>query len=277
MTVQHIVMLEFNDGVDEETLKNSLKAVEALKDKIDGIEKIESGKDFSGRAGDFSHAVIVTMHDKDVLRTTNFKEVFTDGRSAKVTGLSLEQLRRLDAGSWFSPEFEGESIPTLEEVFFQIRGKISVNIEIKPESYESAGPADAIEKQICIMVEKFGMNESVLISSFEHSFFPRIKLWHGKDNNQTSLRIAPLQEKEFSEENVLKLCKGTEAYSFHPDERFLTPSLIKILKASSFRTIAYTINDEKRIEQLAKWGVTGIITDEPELAWKVLRKFNCNE
>ena len=126
------------------------------------------------------------------------------------------------------------------------------------------------------MVEKFGMNESVLISSFEHSFFPRIKLWHSKDNNQTSLRIAPLQEKEFSEENVLKLCKGTKAYSFHPDERFLTPSLIKILKASRFRTIAFTINDEKRIEQLAKWGVTGIITDEPELMWKVLRKLKSN-
>ena len=39
----------------------------SLKDKIDGIEKIESGKDFSGRAGDFTHAVIVTMRDKDVL------------------------------------------------------------------------------------------------------------------------------------------------------------------------------------------------------------------
>lgn len=67
MTVQHIVMLEFNDGVDEETRMNSLKAVEALKDKIDGIEKIESGKDFSGRAGGFTHAVIVTMRDKEVL------------------------------------------------------------------------------------------------------------------------------------------------------------------------------------------------------------------
>ena len=211
----------------------------------------------------------VVIHDQTLERTT-------DGHGL-VSEFTLSELKKLDAGSWFSPEFKGESIPTLEEVLFQIRGKISVNIEIKPESYESAGPADAIEKQICIMVEKFGMNESVLISSFEHSFFPRIKLWHSKDNNQTSLRIAPLQEKEFSEENVLKLCKGTEAYSFHPDERFLTPSLIKILKENSFRTIAYTINDEKRIEQLAKWGVTGIITDEPELMWKVLRKLNSNE
>ena len=67
MTVQHIVMLEFNDEVDEKTRMNSLKAVESLKDRIDGIEKIESGKDFSGRAGEFTHALIVTMRDKDVL------------------------------------------------------------------------------------------------------------------------------------------------------------------------------------------------------------------
>ena len=67
MTVQHIVMLEFNDGVDEDTKKNSLAAVEALKDKIDGIENIASGKDFSGRAGNFTHAVIVTMRNKSVL------------------------------------------------------------------------------------------------------------------------------------------------------------------------------------------------------------------
>ena len=132
-------------------------------------------------------------------------------------------------------------------------------------------------KQICMMVERFGMNESVLISSFEHCFFPRIKLWPRKDNNQTSLRIAPLQEKEFSEDNILKLCKGTEAYSFHPDEKILTPSLIEVLNANQFRTIAYTINSEKRIEQLAQWGITGIITDEPELMWEVLRKLMSNE
>ena len=127
------------------------------------------------------------------------------------------------------------------------------------------------------MVENFGMIESVLISSFEHSFFQRIKLWHGKNNNNTSIRIAPLQEKSFSQENVLKLCKSTEAYSFHLDERFLTTSIVEFLKANHLRTIAYTINNEKRIEHLIKWGVNGIITDEPELAWKVLRKFDCNE
>jgi hypothetical protein len=67
MTVQHIVMLEFNDGVAEDAKMAALREVHGLQGKIDGIEKVESGKDFSGRAGDFTHSVIVTMRDKDVL------------------------------------------------------------------------------------------------------------------------------------------------------------------------------------------------------------------
>jgi len=67
MTVQHIVMLEFNDGVAEDTKMAALQSVHALQGKIDGIEGVTSGKDFSGRAGYFTHSVIVTMRDKDVL------------------------------------------------------------------------------------------------------------------------------------------------------------------------------------------------------------------
>ena len=55
-------------------------------------------------------------------------------------------------------------------------------------------------------------------------------------------------------------------------QKFLSPYLIEILKKNHLRIIAYTVNNETRIEQLTQWGVTGIITDEPELMWKVLRK-----
>ena len=47
---------------------------------------------------------------------------------------------------------------------------------------------------------------------------------------------------------------------------------IETLKADGFRIFPYTINKEKRMEQLIQWGVTGIISDEPELVWKVIRK-----
>mgnify|MGYP006103013971 CR=1 FL=1 len=67
MTVQHIVMLEFNDGVAEDVKMSALQSIHGLQGKIDGIERVQSGKDFSGRAGDFTHSVIVTMRDKGVL------------------------------------------------------------------------------------------------------------------------------------------------------------------------------------------------------------------
>ena len=67
MTVQHVLMLEFKDGIDNEAKINSLKAVEGLEDKIDGVEQIHSGEDFSGRGGNFTHSIIVTMRDRDVL------------------------------------------------------------------------------------------------------------------------------------------------------------------------------------------------------------------
>ena len=67
MTVQHIVLVEFNDGVAEDAKMAALQSVHALQGKIDGIDGVTSGKDFSGRAGDFTHSVIVTMRDKSVL------------------------------------------------------------------------------------------------------------------------------------------------------------------------------------------------------------------
>ena len=64
---QHIVLVEFNDGVAEDAKMAALQSVHALQGKIDGIEGVTSGKDFSGRAGNFTHSVIVTMRDKRVL------------------------------------------------------------------------------------------------------------------------------------------------------------------------------------------------------------------
>jgi hypothetical protein len=67
MTVQHIVLVEFNDGVAEDAKMAALQSVHALEGKINGIGGVTSGKDFSGRAGNFTHSVIVTMRDKNVL------------------------------------------------------------------------------------------------------------------------------------------------------------------------------------------------------------------
>ena len=69
------------------------------------------------------------IHDKTLDRTTNGKGL--------VSAHTIAELKELDAGSWFDAEFKGETIPTLEGLLLKIKGRITVNIEIKPESFEA--------------------------------------------------------------------------------------------------------------------------------------------
>jgi glycerophosphoryl diester phosphodiesterase len=70
---------------------------------------------------------LVCVHDASVERTT-------DGRGA-VAGMTLGQLKALDAGSWFNPVFAGERIPTAEEVFALLprypRAPVRVAVDLK--------------------------------------------------------------------------------------------------------------------------------------------------
>ncbi len=211
----------------------------------------------------------VVIHDKTLDRTTNGKGLVSEH--------TLSELKELDAGSWFSTEFKDETIPTLEEALLKIKGRVTVNIEIKPESFEELSPQDAIEVQVCEMVEKLEMADSVLISSFEHFFFSRIQRWYHDQNKSKIIRTATLQEAPLSDDFAAAICQRHNAYSFHPDECQVTPKLIQLLKSGGVRIIPYTINDEKRMEQLIKLGVSGIISDEPELLLEVIRRLESSE
>src|SRR3979411_2244670 len=70
-------------------------------------------------------ARFVAIHDSTVDRTT--------GGSGAVHDLTLAELRRLDAGSWFGSEFAGEHIPTLEEILdFAKKHDVVFYLELKP-------------------------------------------------------------------------------------------------------------------------------------------------
>src|SRR5690348_3940801 len=70
-------------------------------------------------------ARFVAIHDETVNRTTNAR--------GKVHDLTLAELRRLDAGSWFGSEYAGERIPTLEEILeFSKKNDVVFYLELKP-------------------------------------------------------------------------------------------------------------------------------------------------
>jgi glycerophosphoryl diester phosphodiesterase len=66
---------------------------------------------------------LVLMHDSTVNRTTN--------GTGRVAAMTLAEIKRLDAGSWFSPEFDGERVPTLREALVAIRGLAVPDIDFK--------------------------------------------------------------------------------------------------------------------------------------------------
>lgn len=75
---------------------------------------------------------LVVLHDSDLRRTTNVETVFADrGPSWFLRDFTLAEIKQLDAGSWFGPEFAGEQVPTLDEVIAELAGRAHLVIEVK--------------------------------------------------------------------------------------------------------------------------------------------------
>ena len=81
---------------------------------------------------------LVVIHDLSVDRTT-------DG-SGRVAGLNFAEIRQLDAGSWKSPEFKGERVPTLDEVLEIMPVNIWLNIHLKGEDEAGALVAEKVRE-----------------------------------------------------------------------------------------------------------------------------------
>jgi len=82
---------------------------------------------------------MVVIHDATVDRTTN--------GTGRISDLTLGQIRILDAGSWKSPEFAGEKIPTLHEVLEIMPFNIWLNVHIKGEDNLPVMVAEMLAKE----------------------------------------------------------------------------------------------------------------------------------
>lgn len=94
---------------------------------------------------------VVVIHDATVDRTTN--------ASGPVAARSAEQVRALDAGSWFSADTAGQRVPFLEEVVELTRGRARLHIELKGER------AEALAERVVATTRRLGAADRVVIMS----------------------------------------------------------------------------------------------------------------
>ncbi len=100
-------MLAAHRGASEAAPENTLAAIQkALNSPADFIE-IDIHQTLDSQ--------LVLMHDATLDRTTNGE--------GPISAMSLAQIKQLDAGSWFKPEFKNEKVPTLEEVLKLVKGR----------------------------------------------------------------------------------------------------------------------------------------------------------
>jgi glycerophosphoryl diester phosphodiesterase len=192
---------------------------------------------------------LVVIHDTTVDRTT-------DG-TGKVGDLTLQQLQRLDAGSWKGDSFAGESIPTFEEILERYHGKVGILIELKaPELY--AG----IEEQVAEALKERNLdqpqNEKIIIQSFNFQsmkkmdqLLPKVPIGVLTSNRA---HTTPEALKEFS----------TYAEWFNPSYGIVTEEVVDKVHGLDMQIGSWTVRSQEAADFLFDMNVDAIITDYPD-------------
>lgn len=196
---------------------------------------------------------IVVFHDPTIGRTT-------DG-SGQLAHKTLAQLRALDAGSHFSPKYRGEKIPLLEEVFDAFGRKLLINVELT--NYTT--PADGLVARVCSLVQKCGLEDSILFSSF----FPQ--------NLMAARRLLPGVPRALLAQRGWKGAWARSfAFSFgdyaalHPYLTDVDPHEVQRVHRLKRRIHVWTVSEAEDMLRLKNWAVDGIFTKDPALALRVL-------
>ncbi len=235
-----------------------------------------------------SDGEIVVLHDVTLDRTTDVEDVFPDRSRPDpddedqvphwwVDDFTIDELRRLDAGSWFGDEFAGTRIPTFDETIEALRGRSGIFIEIKsPERYPGIEAAmmtvlarhgldtPGADPSTPIVIQSFGV-PSIRTLAAEGVALPLHVLFSDGD-----------ADRWFSEEGLqdvasfatgISPAKGTLAT--HADRWRRATELNLPLTPWTFRASdvpeAYeTVTDEMQVFLDA--GAAGVITDNPDLA-----------
>lgn len=192
---------------------------------------------------------VVVIHDANLGRTTT--------GTGSVYEKSLNELKQLDAGSWFGTQFAGEQLPTLGEVFDLLGEQLFVNIELKgPGLLRSDLPARTIE-----IVRKYGFEDRVIFSSFNPWMLRQIA------QQMPGARIGLLLPPGPLAGWVRVLSKPIVApWAYHPHYLTVTPTFFERAEREKRPVLAYTVNQPEEISRLCALGIYGIITDDPAKA-----------
>lgn len=199
-------------------------------------------------------AQVIAMHDFTLDRTTAGK-----GQTHLFT---LEEIRALDAGSWFGAgngAFRGERVPTLGEILdFAKEHDIVVYLEIK------SGPAWGVEHAVVAALRDENASARVVILSFDPHSLDTV---HRLDTTMMTGLLLEHPTNDLVERTVRAGARQLVAAG-----ELVTPAVVDKAHHAGLQVVAWTINEPEQMRRLISAGADGIITDYPDRLLHLLRE-----
>jgi glycerophosphoryl diester phosphodiesterase len=233
----------FSGEAPENTLAAFRKAIEVGSDMLELDVQFSKDKE------------VVVIHDEILERATNGQ--------GQVADFTLKELKKLDAGFRFGPQFSGERIPTLREVLELARGRILVNIEIKNPTHGQYAITELADRALR-EVKKTEMLNQVIFSSFNPIALERIK------TRVPRAWVALLYHKDWN--SLREITAGESFFILNLRRNFLTKEKITKIHRAGMKVNVYTVDPAEEMEQFIQWGIDGIITNQPGQLIKILQK-----
>jgi glycerophosphoryl diester phosphodiesterase len=188
---------------------------------------------------------VVLIHDYTVDRTT-------DGRGF-VKDMTLAELKKLDAGSWYDPTYAGERIPILADLLVWAKDRVGVALEIKNGPIYYPGIAEKTTR----LVRQHGMERQVILISFDHLVLREAK--------QIAPEIATGILYVGGLADAVAAARAALADSLNPHWAYVTPELVRTAHAAGLAISPWNPDDPATLRMLSDMGVDSAGTDYPEL------------
>ena len=217
---------------------------------------------------------LVLMHDDAMMRTTDVADKFPDRVPAPFSTYTLAEIRSLDAGSWFERDdpfgqiaddavnsaavasFASEKVPTVREAFeLTLDLDWFVNLELKAQP-EPKSSFDVVSAVLSVADDVGIGPDHLLFSSAQLGWLKTLKQFRPEFEVQAILGLFPHDPIDF----------GDPFFdTFNPRITRLEIDEIESAIARGLKVNPYTVNDRETMSRLIEIGVTGLITDFPQL------------
>jgi glycerophosphoryl diester phosphodiesterase len=207
---------------------------------------------------------LVITHDLSLARTTDVEQVFPDRTSYQVADYTLAEIKQLDAGSWFGPEFAGQRILTLREWVEAVGSSAGMLLEAK-DPWAFPGIETDIDKElrsIPTFVQALRKGRVIMQAGDE----PWLRAY-----NQLApdVPVALLYYTRPTDEQLVSASTWLDAVN--PALGNIDQAIVDRTHQLGLKTYVWTVNHGSDMNRGIDWGVDGIITDYPGVLVQVLR------